>query len=198
MHQQDVVQYVLQFSYLGIFLWFAFIEQVTPVPEEVSLMSLAYITMHTALNPWISGLVALSGLTVADNTFYYLSFSGNKLIGRLTGKVNSKLLDKLKVKIRTKPVPAILTMGLLPKLRFLSPILAAATGISWKLFFGINLIVTTFYVAVYMLIGIFFHTQLQSILKELHTWQHIIFITLMVLAVLLFVYKLNFRHVKEI
>lgn len=198
MPHQDVAQYILQFSYLGIFLWFAIIEQVTPVPEEVSLMSLAYITMHTPLNPWISGLVALGGLTVADNAFYYLSFSGNKLIGRLTGKVNSKLLDKLKVNIRTKPVPAILTMGLLPKLRFLSPVLAAATGISWRLFFGVNLIVTTFYVAVYMLIGIFFHTQLQSILRELHMWQHLIFIVLMILAALLFVYKLNFRHMKEV
>jgi membrane protein DedA with SNARE-associated domain len=70
-------------------------------------------------------------------------------------------------------------IGALPKLRFLSPIIAATANISWKLFIFVNSAATVFYVTAYMLIGILFHRQLGILIRELKYWQHIIFIASM-------------------
>lgn len=69
MFHGDISQYVYHFSYLGIFLWFAVIEQFTPIPEDVSLITIGYISMHTPLDPWLASGVSLIGLLTADNVF---------------------------------------------------------------------------------------------------------------------------------
>lgn len=82
-------------------------------------------------------------------------------------------------------------MALLPKLRFLSPLISASAGISWRLFFWINSIATVFYVALYVLIGILFQRQLQMALHELQVWQHVIFAVVMIAIAILII--LNIR-----
>ena len=79
MPHTDLSGYIYHLSWFGIFLWFAFLEQLTPIPEEISLMTLGYISLITSLNPLISGAVALAGLLTADNLLYYFSMKGNKL-----------------------------------------------------------------------------------------------------------------------
>jgi membrane protein DedA with SNARE-associated domain len=170
------------FTYPGIFLWFAIIEQFTPVPEEVALMTVGYISMHTALNPVLCGAVSIVGLLTADNVFFYLALKGSKLSERALKKVNHKLLDKMKDGLHRHAVKTLIVMGLLPKLRFLSPVVSATTGISWKLFMIVNTTVTAFYVTVYMVIGYFFHNQLQAILKKVQLAQHGIFIGVMIIV----------------
>lgn len=183
----DLYQYVDDFSYAGIFIWFAFVEQLTPVPEEVSLISLGYLSMHTVLNPLICGIVSVIGLLCADNLFFFLALKGNKLVQQLTGKINNQLINRIKQNLQRNPRKTLVIMALLPKLRFLSPVISATLGIRWRLFLLINSLATIFYVTLYMLIGILFHHQLQEMLRELHTMRHIIFIIFMiVLSIIIF------------
>jgi membrane protein DedA with SNARE-associated domain len=105
---------------------------------------------------------------------------GNKLTRKLTDKTNTQLLDRLKQKLQQNAKKTLIIMALLPKLRFLSPIIAATANISWKLFFFVNSAATVFYATAYMLIGILFHKQLGILIRELKYWQHIIFIASMV------------------
>jgi membrane protein DedA with SNARE-associated domain len=165
-----------------MFLWFAIIEQFTPVPEEVALMTVGYLSVHSSLNPLLSGAVSVLGLLTADNIFFYLALKGNKLSERALKKVNHKLLDKMKDGLHRHAVKTLIVMALLPNLRFLSPVISATTGISWKLFMIVNTTVTAFYVTVYMCIGIFFHSQLSAILKKLQLAQHAIFTGAMILV----------------
>jgi membrane protein DedA with SNARE-associated domain len=176
MPHTDLPGYIYHLSWLGIFLWFAFLEQLTPVPEEISLMTLGYISITTSLNPLISGAVAAAGLLTADNLLFYFSLKGNKLTKKLTDNTNIQLLGRLKRNLQHEAKKTLIIMALLPKLRFLSPVIAGTAGISWKLFFFVNSAVTVFYVAVYMLIGILFHSQLGVVLRKVKLWQHIIFI----------------------
>lgn len=179
MPHTDLPNYIYHLSWFGIFLWFAFIEQLTPVPEEISLMILGYLAMTTSLNPLLSGAVAAAGLLTADNLLFYFSLKGNKLTRKLIDKTNTQLLDRLKRNLQHHAKKTLIIMALLPKLRFLSPVISATAGISWKLFLVINSAVTVFYVAVYMLIGILFHSQLGVVLRKVKLWQHIIFIAAM-------------------
>ncbi|QEC65781.1 hypothetical protein FRZ67_00105 [Panacibacter ginsenosidivorans] len=187
--------YIYHLSYIGIFLWFAFIEQVTPVPEEVALITVGYTSMHTKLEPVVCGVIAIAGLLTADNLIFYLSLKSNKLVEKLTGKVNKHLADKIKMNFQKNAVKTLIVMALLPKLRFLSPVISAASGISWKLFLFINSLVTVFYVTVYMLIGIFFQKQLNAVLHELALWQHIIFVAIILTIAIFLIVKI--KKIKE-
>ncbi len=182
----NLLHYIYQLSYFGVFLWFAVLEQFTPIPEEASLMSLGYISMHTNLSPWLGGIVALAGLISTDNFLFYLSLKGNKLSQRLLHKANSTLQDKIRHYLQLNTNRALFVMALLPKVRFFSPIIAASAGVSWKQYFIVNLVATLLYVTVYMIIGIAFHRQMQSIFKELHLPHHFIFIAFVVILSIVF------------
>ena len=56
-------------SYFGIFIWFLFLDQLTPIPEEVTLLSIGYIAKNHLINPYYAGLSAFLGLTIIDNLF---------------------------------------------------------------------------------------------------------------------------------
>ncbi len=191
MSQPGLPEYIYHLSYFGIFLWFAFIEQLTPIPEEISLVSLGYVSMHTPLNPVICGLVSVIGLLVADNLFFYLSLKGNKLAHKLVSKVSHQLMDRIKRNLQRNSKKTLIIMALLPKLRFLSPIISATVGIPWKLFFLIDSSATIFYSTVYILIGIFFYSQLEMLLHELKLFQHLIFIGVMVIIAIFLVLRIR-------
>lgn len=192
----DLPGYIFHLSYLGIFLWFAFIEQVTPVPEEVSLITLGYISIHTGLNPFICGVVSAIGLLTTDNLLYYLSLKGKKLSRKLFAKPDQRLVSRIKQNLHDNPKKTLIIMALLPKLRFLSPIVSATSGISWKIFLYVNSVVTVFYVCVYMLLGILFQHQLQAVFQELEMWQHIIFSIVMIAVAVLIILRIR-KMMKE-
>lgn len=96
MQTTDIADYIQQFSYLGIFIWFLVIEQLTPIPEEVSLISLGYLCMHNHLDLFIAGGFSLAGLLITDNGLFYLSAKGRLLTDKLTRNYNGKVMSKLK------------------------------------------------------------------------------------------------------
>jgi membrane protein DedA with SNARE-associated domain len=191
MPHTDIAGYVYNFSYLGIFLWFAIIEQLTPIPEEVSLISLGYLSVHASLNPYLAGGISFLGLLSTDTFLFYISMKGSEFSKKLLAGINHKLLDKLKKKLHDNAGKTLFVMALLPKLRFLSPIISGAGEISLKFFLLINSIATMIYVVAYMLVGIFFYSQLNRILHRLKYIQNILFIVAMAVfaAYLIFVIR---------
>ena len=81
-------------SYLGIFIWFLFLDQLTPIPEEVTLLSIGYIAERHLINPYFAGLAAFLGVTIIDTVFYWLADSGNKIINRFKNNISEKLQKK--------------------------------------------------------------------------------------------------------
>ncbi len=181
MHHSNLTDYIQQFSYLGIFLWFAVIEQVTPIPEEVYLISLGYIAIHIGLNPYLCGMVAVIGLLTTDNALYYLTLKGNRLTKKLLSKINAKVMERIERNFKGRSVKTLFVTALIPKLRFFSPIIAGTLKVRWPTFLFINGGATLFYVIVYMCLGIFFHNQLTTVLKKLDFVQHGVFITVMII-----------------
>ncbi|MEX6690903.1 VTT domain-containing protein [Danxiaibacter flavus] len=179
MEHSDLSAYIYSFSYLGIFFWFALLEQLTPIPEEVSLISLGYICTHSSLNPLLAGAVSVVALLTTDNVFFYLSLKGSKVVKKTIGKVSSGVLKRLRTNLKKNAKSTLFVLALLPKLRFLSPVVSATVGISWKLFFIVNSIATGLYVAFYIVVGMLFQKQLAKSLQKLHLTQHITFVASM-------------------
>ena len=184
MSPHDLSFYITHLSYLGIFLWFLIIEQLTPIPEEVSLMSVGYVAMHAHLNPFICGIVSIMGLLLTDNFLFYLSKKGRKFSKKLLDKLNHKLIENIKRKLSENAGATIFVGALLPKVRFFNPIIAGTVQVTWKQFLFFNAAATVLYVSAYMLAGIFFHSQLAGVLKEVDYMRHTIFVILMVVMII--------------
>jgi len=143
--------YITTLSYLGIFLWFAVLEQLTPVPEEVYLMSTGYIAAHIShLNIYLCGAAALTGLLACDNILFCLSLKGNKLAGKLLDKLSMKLSNRVKQNLNANTTQTLFISALIPKLRFFSPLIAGAMNVPWRKFLLANASATAFYVTVYL------------------------------------------------
>ncbi len=191
MAHHDISSVIIQLSYFGIFVWFAVIEQLTPVPEEVYLMSAGYIAVHLHMNIILCALAALAGLLATDNLLFYLALKGNKFSQKLLKKINHDLLDNIKNKLKNKAAITIFIGALVPKLRFFNPLIAGSINIKFKIFFFANAAATLLYVTVYMSIGILFHRQLNYVLKELKYVQHGIFIAMMIIIAIFIIIKMR-------
>lgn len=180
MAQPDISAYIIHLSYFGIFLWFMIIEQLMPVPEEVSLITVGYIAVHMGLNPVLAGMAALTGLLVTDNSLFYLSKKGSHMSQKLLATINPHLLEKIKKKLRANTDATIFVGALLPKFRFFNPIITGSMNFPFRRFFLMNCAATVLYVTFYFCVGIFFHTSLNMILKKMEYVKHLVFIAFMI------------------
>jgi membrane-associated protein len=184
-------------SYLGIFIWFLFLDQLTPIPEEVTLLSVGYIAAHHLINPYFAGLSAFMGLTIIDSVFYWLAFSGNKWINRFKNNISEKLQKKYLKGLKEHRVRTLLLLSFIPKLRFFSPIFAGMFRVRWQTFFVVNGIGTVIFVIGYIAAGMLFKNSLEYLLKEVELLRHSIFIVFMVLITLVVFFKFSRKLIRK-
>jgi membrane-associated protein len=176
---------LLQYSYLGIFLWFVFFDQITPIPEELVLITMGFLANQGHIHPILAGATALIGLVIIDNVYYGLGKSG-KMLFKLRKASTIALIERFKKRIQRHAWQTIFMMSYFPKLRFITPFLAAAAGIGWIRFAIINATSSATYVTLYILLGIFFERQLKEI--ELEVLMIYITIFTFIIGVVVFIY----------
>lgn len=176
---------LLQYSYLGIFLWFVFFDQITPIPEELVLITMGFLANQGHIHPILAGATALIGLVIIDNVYYGLGKSG-KMLFKLRKASMITLMERFKKRIQLHAWQTIFMMSYFPKLRFITPFLAAAAGIGWIRFAIINATSSATYVTLYILLGIFFERQLKEI--ELEVLMIYITIFTFIIGVVVFIY----------
>lgn len=176
---------LLQYSYLGIFLWFVFFDQITPIPEELVLITMGFLANQGHIHPILAGATALIGLVIIDNVYYGLGKSG-KMLFKLRKASMITLMERFKKRIQLHAWQTIFMMSYFPKLRFITPFLAAAAGIGWIRFATINATSSATYVTLYILLGIFFERQLKEI--ELEVLMIYITIFTFIIGVVVFIY----------
>ncbi|MFV5685289.1 DedA family protein [Flavobacterium sp. GB2R13] len=184
-------------SYLGIFIWFLFLDQLTPIPEEVILLSIGYIAEHHLINPYFAGLAAFLGVTIIDTVFYWLAYSGNKLINRFKNNISEKLEEKYLKGLIEHHFRTLLLLSFIPKVRFFSPIFAGMFRVKWQTFFVINGIGTIIFIIVYIAVGMLFHSSLEYLLKEVELLRHSIFIVFMVVITIVVFFKFSRKTIHK-
>lgn len=184
-------------SYLGVFIWFLFLDQLTPIPEEVTLLSIGYIAEHHLINPYFAGLAAFMGLTIIDSVFYWLAYSGNKLINRFKNNISDKLQEKYLKGLKEHNVRTILILSFIPKVRFFSPIFAGMFHVRWQTFFVVNGIGTIIFIAGYIAAGMLFNKSLEYLLKEVELLRHSIFIVFMILITIGVFFKFTRKLIRK-
>ena len=175
METHDITYYVAQYSYLGIFIWFFLIDQLTPIPEELVLITVGYLTHSDLINPVFAGIAALLGLMVVDNIYFYLAFTGNKWTQKLEKKKRALIIKKFQDKLQKHKVRTLLIIAFIPKVRFFGPILAGLSKMEYRKFFLVNMLGSMTYVSVYLCLGFFFHSAMENLINKVDIVRHSVF-----------------------
>ena len=175
METHDITYYIAHYSYLGIFIWFFLIDQLTPIPEELVLLTLGYLTHSDLINPIYSGIAALLGLMLVDNLYFYLAFTGNKWTQKLQQKKRALVIKKFQDKLQKHQVRTLLIIAFIPKVRFFGPILAGLSKMGYRKFFFVNMLGSLTYVSLYLCLGYFFHTAMEDLIKQVDIVRHSVF-----------------------
>jgi len=182
----EIMHYLQHLSYFGIFLLLALLDVLIPLPEEIILILVGYTVYFSTLDPSLTIIVAIAAFLVGDNTTFWLSRGGNRLIARFTTKSATPLIERYSQKMRSKAGITLLIMTFVPSIRFFAPIVAGSVRTPWKVFILYDLMVVGLYVSAYLLAGYFFHSQINGIIKEFEMLGHLmIYVLLLGIGLLL-------------
>jgi len=181
----DFSKFVSQFGYIGILLWFITFDQLTPIPEEVSLLIIGYLSSHGVFNPFLAGVFSLAGFLIVDTGYYFLSKRGSSWIKTKT-KGFSRLMKSYETQLKKNTPRAILILCFIPRMRMFAPILAGSMKLSFRRFLLFDTIALALFTTVYLLVGIIFNKSLQKIISKTRGLENIVFFAaVLVLAIII-------------
>jgi membrane-associated protein len=180
----EIPGFIQHLSYTGIFLWFLLTQLiiVMPIPEEVVLISIGYVSASGVWNPFIAAAISLATLVLSDGIFYVLSRSGNRYVARLVKRSEGGAFAKAEAQMKRDMPRAVFTLTFIPRLRFFGPVLAGVLKLKWPAFFLADASALVLYVSFYTFLGFFFHRSLIGLFKNVALLQHALFVAAIVVA----------------
>jgi len=181
-YSPELTHYILHFGYAGIFLFFITVDQLTPLPEEFTLLALGYFAATHLFNPYLAGLSSIAGFITIDVIYFFLAKSGNKFFTKLYNRLKFSAADKYKEKLKNNLAPTLIILCFIPRMRLWGPVFVGMMNISFRRFILFDSIGLIIFTSVYLSLGMFFHHSIQLYMPKLQQAQHIVFF-----AVLLFI-----------
>ena len=182
-------EYSIHYGYIGIFVFFITIDQLTPIPEEITLLTIGYLSSNNIFNPFLAGIISLAAFLTVDALYFFLSRSGNNFIGKKLQRKKNSLITKYKEKLKTNFGITLMVLCFIPRMRMFGPIFSGIMNLQFKKFLLFDTIGLSIFTSIYILLGYIFHSSLHSRLVEMESHQTIIFsVAMIVLALLIFLF----------
>src|SRR3989344_1345214 len=181
-----------QLSYGGIFLVTFFSGYLIPVPEEIVLLSVGYLSSVGGIHLGRAMLVAFLAILASDCFLFYLARHHNCYNERLKARLERSWLAKSRLVSRKHISRTIFLLRFVIGLRFVGPVLAGSLNVRWLVFLFPDLAALLIYVPVFTLLGFHFHASFVKLVTSVEAAKHAIFITAIVVVGLLvarFVHK---------
>lgn len=179
---------VARYGYIGIFIWFITFDQLTPLPEEISLLLLGYLGAHHVLNPFIAAVVAFAGFLSVDTLYFQLVRTGSRLVKKKAGKTGSTFLAAYRGKLKENMPKTLLVLCFIPRMRMWGPILSGSMKLPFKKFMLFDSLGIGLFTVLYISLGFFFYRGLAALVKKMELFQHAIFLSfIFVMAVVVIV-----------
>jgi len=176
------------------------VDQLTPIPEEVSLLTIGYFSAHGTFNPFLAGLFSLLGFLTADIAFFLLARSGNKFFLKHFAKREDSWFSRYAKRLREHYGKTLLILNFIPRMRMFGPILVGMLRMDFKKFLFYNTIGLIALTIVFIALGMLFHQELHKIASGFKHFQDVIFIAAMVVLaiIILVVIKRRRAHRKAV
>jgi membrane protein DedA with SNARE-associated domain len=177
--------YFKHLGYFGIYVWFITVDQIIPIPEEITLIIIGYLSSKGYIDPFLAGGCSIAAFLTVDTVYFYLTKSGNKLIKKITGKKTSHKTNVYKEKLKKHTFKTLMVLCFIPRMRLMGPVFVALLKIPFKKFLLYDAISLCIFTIIYISLGFIFHKSLSSLLLQTKSLTDIIFISAMVLMTIL-------------
>jgi membrane protein DedA with SNARE-associated domain len=176
-----LIDYVDQFSYLGIFIISLLSGHLIPFPEDVILLISGYLASAGFINPYYAGLAGILGIFVGDNILYQLSKKGSSKVQRLREYVRVRLATR-EAFVRKHIRLVIFLSRFVPFFRSLSPVVAGVLDVPRKTFQFYNFLGMAIYVPAMVAIGYVFESNVNNLVDRVDALRHTLFIVLIIMV----------------
>jgi membrane-associated protein len=180
-----IEDYFRNYGYIGIYVWYVTIDQIGPIPEEVSLTIIGYFAAQGFLNPVFCGLIAIAAFITIDTVYFFLTKSGNKLVKKFRKKSAGPKTNAIRLKLKKHTLKTLIILCFIPRMRLLAPVFVSLMKVDYKKFVLYDLTGLSIFTTVYISLGIIFHRSLASLVEHTKSLGTIIFVGAMVLMTVL-------------
>ena len=155
--------YISDFGYLGILLFFLTVDQLSPIPEEISLIGIGYLSYMGVFNPFLAVLFAFIGLQLVDIIYYWLARRGSRVIMKLTKLNENSILIRYTEKLKTHLGITLMVLCFIPRLRIIGPITVGMLKIKFLKFLVMDAPSLLAFTTIYIFLGLFLHNELNAL-----------------------------------
>jgi membrane-associated protein len=184
-------------GYIGILIWFLTFDQLTPIPEEISLITIGYLSSKGIMEPVWAGIISFFSLLLVDVIYYLLSRSGSRLVKKFFDRSKSKVIHSYKDKLKKHLGKTVITLCFIPRMRFWNPILIGIMNLSFKRFILFDAVGLFIFTILYISLGMIFHKSLHRLMENVEGMQNVIFISALVIYLMIFFFIFRRRKKEE-
>lgn len=178
-------------SYGGIFLIALAANFIIPIPEEIILLIIGYLTSSGVfLYPAAMGIFIL-GMIVSDYVLYSMAYHGSRFVNKLKEKIAKKGFLKNEEYIRAHIHKVIFFSRFLIYLRFIGPVISGSLKIKRKTFLMYDFLALVLYVNILMSLGNLFHRQIRIITEGVANFVNYLLSAIIIIGIL---FLMRFLH----
>lgn len=197
MQETDIIANSLGgLSYGGMFIVAFLSNMFIPVPEEIILLVIGYLTGIGSFSYPIIMAIFILGMLISDYMVYSLAYRGSKLVKRLQERMEKRGLLKSKTYVKRHMKKIIFFSRFLVYLRFIGPVVAGSNRVPRKLFLTYDFLALVVYVNIFLGLGNHFHKQIRIVSDGVGKFSNIlvtVVLFIITIVVLRFVQK-NFLN----
>ncbi len=153
MISETIMQLIDQYGYFMFFVALSLGPFGIPVPNEITILTGAFLSSRGTLDPWITYSVILSGLLIAITVSYFLGkIFGNHFNEKLC---RNRHFQKAQTILKRHGNWAMVLGFFLPIVRYIMPMLVGLGNVKFKTFALISYSSALMWTATFFVIGIF-------------------------------------------
>lgn len=179
--------YAEVYGYWGIYFWFLIVDTFSPIPDEISLITVGYLCAIGVLgNPIIAGIASLVAFLTVDFVEFFFSSKGSKFTSKYIDKLPTSWKKRLKNGLKKQLPKTLLFLSFIPRMRIFAPFIAGTVGVSPKRYFFFDFASLSLFVVIYVSLGYFFLRGVINTLNKIgEVNKHIFFIIFIAFILLL-------------
>jgi len=167
----EIVNLLVQYSWLGIFAFYWFFDFFIPIPEEFSIITFAYIFTSSATDSVWGWVLIVVAVLIRNALLFFISKARPSWASRFTKNKKGRL-EELKLKLEYKLTKTLIILNIVPKIRLAIPIFAGLSNVSGRRFIRIQSIILVIYVSVNYALGMLFYGTLARVFKSIDNFRN--------------------------
>jgi membrane protein DedA with SNARE-associated domain len=172
---EPVISFLSHFSYIGVFSSIVVSGYILPVPEEIVLLTIGYLSSSGMFNIYFVTIVSFLATLGSDIFLYLLAKKDSKLTANLKVRMHKNPFVKSWMKKPNDIGRAVFMMRFFVGLRFLGPILAGAMNVPLKKFIFYDTLALLLYTPFFVLIGFAFHNSFLRMVTRVESIRYLLF-----------------------